>query len=350
MLLERQLAADPRLADLPIRLPPPVVNPDWPQAGGVPSHAMHHLAANDDLKLAWRVDIGSGTAGASRTPGAAGGRPGPRLHDGRRGRDQRVRRPQWPAPLAVPARGRRCRQRPARRRPRLRQRLAVRDHELGQGPGAERDQGHRDLAPGPGPAAARRADRRPGPPAGALGRQPALRPRRRDRPPGLAPCRLLRGCGPARRPEPGGRRRGRGRALFLGRGVRAPARQRPPAVERHRPAAAPDRGARPDQRHRRPAGDRGRSGLRRGLRRADGGDPAAAGRAHLGPRSRQHPGAVAGRRLHLRADDPQRDRLPAARQRRHPLGEPAAPADRSERPGARRRSTGPGRSWSATGC
>ncbi len=65
MLLERQLTADPRLADLPIRLPPPVVNPDWPQAGGVPSHAMHHLAANDDLKLAWRADIGSGTSGAS---------------------------------------------------------------------------------------------------------------------------------------------------------------------------------------------------------------------------------------------------------------------------------------------
>ncbi len=66
MLLERQLAADPRLADLPIRLPPPVVNPDWPQAGGVASHAMHHLAAGDNLKLAWSVDIGSGTAGASQ--------------------------------------------------------------------------------------------------------------------------------------------------------------------------------------------------------------------------------------------------------------------------------------------
>jgi outer membrane protein assembly factor BamB len=65
MLLERQLAADPRLSDLPIRLPPPVVNPDWPQAGGVASHAMHHLAAKDDLELAWRADIGSGAAGAS---------------------------------------------------------------------------------------------------------------------------------------------------------------------------------------------------------------------------------------------------------------------------------------------
>jgi outer membrane protein assembly factor BamB len=66
MLLERQLTADPRLADLPIRLPPPVVNPDWPQTGGVPSHAMHHLAANDDLKLAWRIEIGSGASGDSQ--------------------------------------------------------------------------------------------------------------------------------------------------------------------------------------------------------------------------------------------------------------------------------------------
>ena len=66
MLLERQLTADPRLADLPIRLPPPVVNPDWPQTGGVPSHAMHHLAANDDLKLAWRIEIGDGASGDSQ--------------------------------------------------------------------------------------------------------------------------------------------------------------------------------------------------------------------------------------------------------------------------------------------
>jgi outer membrane protein assembly factor BamB len=66
MLLERQLTADPRLADLPIRLPPPVVNPEWPQSGGVPSHAMHHLAANDDLTLAWRAPIGSGASGNSQ--------------------------------------------------------------------------------------------------------------------------------------------------------------------------------------------------------------------------------------------------------------------------------------------
>jgi outer membrane protein assembly factor BamB len=66
MLLERQLTPDPGLADLPIRLPPPVVNPDGPQSGGVPSHAMHHLAANDDLRLAWSVSIGSGASGESQ--------------------------------------------------------------------------------------------------------------------------------------------------------------------------------------------------------------------------------------------------------------------------------------------
>jgi outer membrane protein assembly factor BamB len=66
MLLERQLTADPGLADLPIRLPPPVVNPEWPQSGGVPSHAMHHLAASDDLTLAWRASTGSGASGDSQ--------------------------------------------------------------------------------------------------------------------------------------------------------------------------------------------------------------------------------------------------------------------------------------------
>jgi outer membrane protein assembly factor BamB len=63
MLLEREITADPGLASLPIQLPPPQRNPDWPQSGGPPSHAFHHLAAGDDLRLAWEADIGSGAAG-----------------------------------------------------------------------------------------------------------------------------------------------------------------------------------------------------------------------------------------------------------------------------------------------
>lgn len=66
MLLERELSPDPSLADLPISLPPPLTNPDWPQEGGVATHAMHHLAVRDQLDLAWRVDIGAGSAGDSQ--------------------------------------------------------------------------------------------------------------------------------------------------------------------------------------------------------------------------------------------------------------------------------------------
>ena len=138
--------------------------------------------------------------------------------------------------------------------------------------GLDAGERHRDLAAVAGVAAARRADRRRGPGPGAERRQPAVRAGRHDRPPGVAPCRLPRGRRPARRSQPGGRSRSGGRAVLLGRGVRAPPRQRRALVERHRRAAAPDPGPRPDHRHRRHAGDRGRHGLRRRLRRADGGD------------------------------------------------------------------------------
>ncbi|HEX5080097.1 MAG TPA: PQQ-binding-like beta-propeller repeat protein [Geminicoccaceae bacterium] len=66
MLLEREVTADPGLADLPIRLPPPERNASWPQSGGLSSHAFHHLAANDDLRLAWSADIGAGSAGSGQ--------------------------------------------------------------------------------------------------------------------------------------------------------------------------------------------------------------------------------------------------------------------------------------------
>src|SRR5690606_12258662 len=52
----------PRLADLAVRLPRPFANADWPQAGGVPNHAMHHLAAGGGLDEIWRIDIGEGSS------------------------------------------------------------------------------------------------------------------------------------------------------------------------------------------------------------------------------------------------------------------------------------------------
>ena len=41
-------------------LPPAVRNAGWPQAGGNPVHLMGHLEAADQLKMAWRADIGEG--------------------------------------------------------------------------------------------------------------------------------------------------------------------------------------------------------------------------------------------------------------------------------------------------
>ncbi len=66
MLLEREVTADPGLASLPIQLPPPQRNVSWPQSGGLPDHAFQHLAANDDLRLAWSADIGDGAAGSGQ--------------------------------------------------------------------------------------------------------------------------------------------------------------------------------------------------------------------------------------------------------------------------------------------
>ncbi len=59
--LDNNLKADPRVADLRIRLPRPYANDDWPQTGGSATHAMHHLAADGGLTRLWRADIGSGS-------------------------------------------------------------------------------------------------------------------------------------------------------------------------------------------------------------------------------------------------------------------------------------------------
>ncbi len=58
--LNQSLAADPALADVKVLLPQPFANPDWPQAGGYPSHAMHHLALGPSLNVAWKASVGDG--------------------------------------------------------------------------------------------------------------------------------------------------------------------------------------------------------------------------------------------------------------------------------------------------
>lgn len=58
--LERQLEPDPAILDLEVRLPRPVVNRDWPEAGGYPTHAMQHLALGDNVDRLWRRGVGEG--------------------------------------------------------------------------------------------------------------------------------------------------------------------------------------------------------------------------------------------------------------------------------------------------
>jgi outer membrane protein assembly factor BamB len=61
--LDRRVEADPRLADVAVRLPDAVANEAWAQAGGRPDHAMGHLALAPSPREVWRADIGDGTSG-----------------------------------------------------------------------------------------------------------------------------------------------------------------------------------------------------------------------------------------------------------------------------------------------
>jgi outer membrane protein assembly factor BamB len=64
--LDRQLEPDPDLAKIAITLPPPVINPDWPEAGGYPNHAMQHLSLPDQLTPVWRASTGEGASRYTR--------------------------------------------------------------------------------------------------------------------------------------------------------------------------------------------------------------------------------------------------------------------------------------------
>ncbi len=59
--LQDALAPDARIAGLPVVLPPPSANANWPQAGGLANHAMHHLAAGGPLDELWVAEAGRGS-------------------------------------------------------------------------------------------------------------------------------------------------------------------------------------------------------------------------------------------------------------------------------------------------
>jgi outer membrane protein assembly factor BamB len=61
MVFERDLEPDPRVADLRVLLPKPYANEAWPQPGGSPTHAMHHLQVAGAPKKAWSKSVGKGS-------------------------------------------------------------------------------------------------------------------------------------------------------------------------------------------------------------------------------------------------------------------------------------------------
>ncbi len=75
--IDESLRPDPRISDLAVTLPRPQTNPDWPQPGGYPDHAMQHLTLPESLSDAWEVSIGAGSGSERRLlaqPVVAGGK------------------------------------------------------------------------------------------------------------------------------------------------------------------------------------------------------------------------------------------------------------------------------------
>ncbi len=58
---EEALRPDPTLAAIPVLLPQPFRNPDWPQPGGYTSNAMYHLEASGPLRRVWARQAGKGS-------------------------------------------------------------------------------------------------------------------------------------------------------------------------------------------------------------------------------------------------------------------------------------------------
>ena len=59
---ERDLSADEDASREQIVLPAPTRNENWPQAGGYPNHAMHHILVAENIQRAWSRSIGEGSS------------------------------------------------------------------------------------------------------------------------------------------------------------------------------------------------------------------------------------------------------------------------------------------------
>ena len=61
--LDRSLTVSSRIADLQVRLPAPEPMGDWPQAGGLANHALHHVALGaESPRVVWNRSVGVGSA------------------------------------------------------------------------------------------------------------------------------------------------------------------------------------------------------------------------------------------------------------------------------------------------
>ncbi|MGC8534663.1 MAG: PQQ-binding-like beta-propeller repeat protein [Rhizomicrobium sp.] len=72
-----ELRPDPKLKSVPVVLPAPYVNHDWPEAGGYATNAMYHLMASGPLRVVWEHEAGKGSDSDSRLtapPIVTGGR------------------------------------------------------------------------------------------------------------------------------------------------------------------------------------------------------------------------------------------------------------------------------------
>ena len=63
---ESSIEVDPALADVPVSIPGPIVNPAWAQSGGNASKSVGHVSLGDTLTEAWSVSIGEGSSSRAR--------------------------------------------------------------------------------------------------------------------------------------------------------------------------------------------------------------------------------------------------------------------------------------------
>lgn len=66
LVFDKKLEADPKLANVDVRLPPPYENAEWPQPGGYASNAMYHLSGAPTLSRVWRSSVGRGADSLTR--------------------------------------------------------------------------------------------------------------------------------------------------------------------------------------------------------------------------------------------------------------------------------------------